>query len=284
MVEARLKAANERAVPWWNDPLMHFALLALVLFWVIRPSVDSQIDDSQQEGQQLVVPKGLRDDINQQFLSQYERLPDPGEAQALVDEWLDSELLYRQGLQMGLDKKDPTVREQIIKRTETIFKKSAATQDPSEQQLLDYFQAHQTQYQPPQRIDFDQITLRRKAESQAQAQTLLQNLKSGINPAETGYQFHQFVQRNANSLAARYGDAFVYQLFQAPPQQWQLLSSSSAWHLVRVQAIHGDELPAFNDVARLVKVDWQRDQERTALTQLVNELRAQYTLIDEQAP
>src|SRR5262245_60612960 len=88
---------------WLREPLLHFLLLGMLLFAVahymepargVAPSRQIQLtlDDLSQ--------------LNLLFQSQWRRPPTPEEFGRLVESKVQEEVLYREGLAMGLDKDD----------------------------------------------------------------------------------------------------------------------------------------------------------------------------------
>src|SRR5262245_66582775 len=89
-----------------REPLLHFFVLGAALFalygWLNRQGFNTP--------NEIVVSRGQVAVLQQQFARVWQRAPTPQELQGLVDNWVREEILYREGLAMGLDRNDPVVR------------------------------------------------------------------------------------------------------------------------------------------------------------------------------
>ena len=64
--------------------------------------------------QDIVVPKAAYEEARAMFVSGMKRDPTKAELKVLTDRWLDNEILYREGLALGLDKGDTAMRDRVI--------------------------------------------------------------------------------------------------------------------------------------------------------------------------
>ena len=105
-------AAGRRSIElprWVREPLLHFVLLGAVLF-VADDFIASRTD----EPFTIVVDAGVDAEAIDVFETARGRAPNEEELYALRRVWLDNEVLYREGLAMGLDRGDTAIRERVI--------------------------------------------------------------------------------------------------------------------------------------------------------------------------
>src|SRR5260370_26931821 len=87
---------------WLREPLLHFLLIGLAVFAVYaymhrgRGGVESS--------RRIVLSLDELRQMDLFFQSQWHRQPTPAEFQAMVEDKVREEVLYREGLVMGLDK------------------------------------------------------------------------------------------------------------------------------------------------------------------------------------
>ena len=73
--------------------------------------------------------------------------------------WLDNEVLYREGLALGLDKGDTAIRERVIFKALTMV--DANTKRPAfdEKVLREWFEKNRARYDQPARYNFQEAVL-----------------------------------------------------------------------------------------------------------------------------
>src|SRR5271165_7518988 len=99
---------------WLRQPLLHFLLIGLALFAVYaythrgRGGVESS--------RQIVLNLDELRQMDMYFASQWHRQPTPAEFQAMVEDKVREEVLYREGLALGLDKDDEIVKRRMAQK------------------------------------------------------------------------------------------------------------------------------------------------------------------------
>ena len=101
---------------WWRrlaaEPLLHFLVLSMLIF-----ALDAALRDPEADRATLVVPLGVQDEARQLFKAGTGREPDRAELQPLIERWVRHEVLYREGLALGLDRGDRVIRERVAEKT-----------------------------------------------------------------------------------------------------------------------------------------------------------------------
>ena len=107
-----LKSTVHRLRRWLKEPLLHFAVLGAALVglhrWVAPPSL----------GRQIVLSAPLIHGLRQDHLRRNGALPTASEEAALVQRYIDNEVLYREALALGLDRGDIIVRRRLVQKME----------------------------------------------------------------------------------------------------------------------------------------------------------------------
>ena len=92
-----------------REPLLHFVVLGAVLF-----GVDHLLASRDGDPQVIVVDADVDAHAIEVFKEARGREPNSDELYALRKVWLDNEVLYREGIALGLDKGDNAIRERVI--------------------------------------------------------------------------------------------------------------------------------------------------------------------------
>jgi peptidyl-prolyl cis-trans isomerase C len=122
---------------WLREPLLHFLLLGIVLF-VVYGYMQRGRGGVEQSKQIFLSMDELRL-METYFESQWHRPPTLAEFQALVEDKVREEVLYREGLAMGLDKDDTIVKRRMAQKMQFLAEDVAAAHEPSTAELKAWF-------------------------------------------------------------------------------------------------------------------------------------------------
>ena len=219
-------------------------------------------------------------EIQNDYSAQKGVMPNAQQMEQLVDRWLYSELLYRQGLELGLDKSDLAIRERVIQKTEQLYQSIAAIDAPKEADLQNWYQSKAHNYRLPATYSFEHIPFAKSdTEAKQKAQSALALVQQDTWPNNIAKQVQAFNSRNEVNLRIAFGREFTQHISQLPLEKWRLLESKKYWHVLKLTQYSKARLPAFEDVAQQVRSDWRRQQQQRAVVKLVDELKQRYQII-----
>ncbi|MGA9567610.1 MAG: hypothetical protein WBS19_18935, partial [Candidatus Korobacteraceae bacterium] len=182
---------------WLHEPLLHFLLLGVVLFAAYaymqrgRGGVESS--------KQIAVSLDDLRTMDLYFESQWHRQPTPAEFQAMVEDKVREEVLYREGLAMGLDKDDEIVKRRMAQKMQFLAEDVASAHEPSTAELKAWFDKNSGKFALPGRYSFRHLYFspdKRGKNAQADAAAALAKIAG---------------QPEDSKLAAASGDSFMFQ-------------------------------------------------------------------------
>src|ERR1035438_6965840 len=137
---------------WLREPLLHFLLLGVVLFaaYAYMQRGRGGVESSKQIALSL---DDLRT-MDMYFESQWHRQPTPAEFQAMVEDKVREEVLYREALAMGLDKDDTIVKRRMAQKMQFLAEDVAAAHEPSTAELKAWFEKNSNKFALPSRYSF----------------------------------------------------------------------------------------------------------------------------------
>ena len=140
---SRLRHSLSTVKRWLREPLLHFLLIGVVLFGIYayinrgRSRIASP--------RQIVLSLDELARWSMYFESQWHRPPTPQEFQAMVEDKIKEEVLYREGLVMGLDKDDTIVKRRMAQKVQFLAEDVAAAHEPSTAELKAWFEKNSRQ-------------------------------------------------------------------------------------------------------------------------------------------
>lgn len=262
--------------PWQRalrEPLIHFLLIGAVLF-----AVDGWLHPPKKEERTIVVSKALRQSFIDNFDEDKARVPSAEELKKMTDAWVASEILYREGKAMGVDRGDDMIRDRIAYKLQLLIFDQVKVSKPTDAQLQSWFASNHGHFDQPELVGFyitppsDEPTARRElADIQAQHES-----------ADLQGKTRAILARPVDSIAPAFGSAFRDALLLQPLGEWSVLQSKDGWHVVRLDSRRPGKLARLDDVRDEAIRIWHNDEVRQRAWEAVNRLKSQYTVRVEQ--
>lgn len=274
---------------WSKEPLLHFLLLGLAGFgldqWLASPlpaaSPAASIDEAITVGPQ--VRARLRGDWQRRKGS----TPGPADEAALVEDWIDQEVLYRQALALGLDRADPVYRKRLVDQMRLIVDGEAAPGPCTEEELAERLAEAPERYLRPAQVSFEHLFVSsalRGPQAEADAAALLVKLRAGAAPADLAadpfVRGSRFKSHERAALTRVFGPTFAGLVLGVTVGDWTgPLRSIHGLHLVRVSEVQ-DACPATVDEVRgRLEKDCAEIGRTAALRMALDALREEYTIV-----
>jgi peptidyl-prolyl cis-trans isomerase C len=276
-----------------REPLLHFLLLGVALFviysWMHRGP--SGVEPSHE----IALSFDELRTMDQLFESQWHRQPTGEEFNAMVENKIQEEILYREGLAMALDKDDIIVKRRMAQKMQFLAEDVASAHEPSTQELLAWFAKNSEKFALPGRATFRHLFFafdKRGQNAQADAAAALVKLSGQPENAPLAatladpFMFQDYyADRPPVELAKEFGATFAVGVFKLKPRSWQgPIESGFGWHLVFVDSIIPGHIPAFEEIEPEVKTAWLGYQKEKAWREAYARMRARYTVLLPAAP
>jgi len=275
-----------------REPLVHFVALGLALFGA-RALLTA--GDGSEADRRIQVTATEVQWLASTWESRWQRPPTEDELRGLVDAYIREEVLYREALDVGLDRDDQVIRRRLVQKLEFITEDLASQVQPSEATLQGFFRDSIDRYRLPERRSFEHVYFnpdRRGGRLDADVSQVLAELRAQpvalARAVERGDRFmlpHEYRRLSPDEVARNFGSRFADALFALESGEWQgPLVSGYGLHLVRVTEVEEGRVPALAEVRDDVLLDYATAVRKQASEALYEGLRAQYEIeIDEQA-
>jgi hypothetical protein len=273
---------------WLHEPLLHFLLIGLVLFGVYAYMNRGRA--GAQSPKQIVLSLDELRTMTAYFESQWHRSPNPQEFQAMVEDKIKEEVLYREGLVMGLDKDDTIVKRRMAQKVQFLAEDVAAAHEPSSAELKAWFEKNTEKFAVPSRYSFRHVYFspdKRGTNAHDDAANLLRRIagqpedSAQITSAADRFMFQDYYgDRPPSAIAKEFGPQFAVALEKLKPGSWQgPIESGYGWHLVFVDTVIPGRIPAFEEAESEVKTAWLSEQKAQAWQKAYQTMRAKYTVL-----
>lgn len=261
----------ERA-SWTREPLFHFILIGAVLF-----GVDSLIAGQADDPHRIELDAQVDAEAQQVFEAARGHKPDAEELRALRRVWLDNEVLYREGLALGLDKGDKTIRERVIFKALSMVDSNTKRPEFDDKVLRAWFEKNRSRYDIPPRFNFQEAVIAGES-SEATVRSFVSALNSGTTPdVQAGLRV--FKDRPHGNIVQSYGEAFATALESSPTGEWRALQTKDGFRAMRLESAVAAEPADFERLRGLVTQDWTDAVMSEQRSAAVAALAKKYTIV-----
>ncbi|QHI99725.1 peptidyl-prolyl cis-trans isomerase [Xylophilus rhododendri] len=254
-----------------KEPLLHFLLLGALIF-----AADHFIDSGREKPQTITVGADVQKEAHDIFLNGMGREPSADDMKKLTDRWTDNEILYREGLALGLDRGDTTIRERVIFKSLSVMQSGITLPKIDEPGLQKWFEARRARYDAPARYDFLEAVI--VGDSTPESTKAFVDALAKRAESDTQSDLRSFKNRPRTNLVASYGEDFTKAMDQATPQQWIAVPSSAGLRVVMLEAAHPPVPAVFEDIKPAVYQDWRDDTMAEMSSAAVREMGKKYTV------
>lgn len=208
-----------------REPLVIFLLLGGSLFLLSEWQSLGNGDNLQ--ASEIMISEGRIEAIAAGFQKVWKRSPTSVELDALIEDFIKEEVLYREALTMQLDKNDPIVRRRMRQKIEFLGQDLANANVAEDQTLQKHMEDNPEEYLLPERYSFQQVFLnpqKHGANFEEIAQKLLLDLRQqNIDAALAGDRLLidlQFNNLPEPDIQRAFGIEFTQTLASLPVGQW----------------------------------------------------------------
>jgi peptidyl-prolyl cis-trans isomerase C len=267
-----------------REPFLHFLLLGAALFaglgavHRLRATERHRIDVGEAELRGLAA----------RWAQQYGSPPSRQQLDALVQSHVREEILYREGLALGLDQDDEIVRRRLAQKMEFLLQDRAVLRLPDDAALCTFYQGHADRYRIPPRATFTHVFFSTDRDGEAaerRAERALAVLRAGEadRAPELGDRFPYLYDHAGVSPAEvtrLFGETpFAAAVLTAPVGAWVgPLRSGYGWHLLHVSERAAPRLPPLEELTEQVRGDLAAEERARANAAAFERLRAGYSV------
>jgi parvulin-like peptidyl-prolyl isomerase len=260
-----------------REPVLHFLLIGLLLFLVY-----GWLTPAARSGARIVVTQPMVDGMAQEYRTRWNRPPSEQELARLVEAYIRDEILYREGVALGLDRDDPVIKRRVRQKLEVIAEEQLARDAPTDAQLIAYLEKHPDAFTQPGTVSFEQIYFAAATPS-AQVEAARAAALRGSDPALLGQptMLPPDAKNARLDLVARdFGLAFAAEIEKLPLDTWAgPVASAFGQHLVRVRSRTAARLPPLAEVRTAVAREWENERRTSSLAANDKALRGRYQVI-----
>jgi hypothetical protein len=270
-----------------REPMLHFLLIGIALFAAYHSMAPVDSD-----GRRIVITPGVVDDLVTQHVAAKGREPSSTELTHLIESYVHDEILYREGVKLGLERDDIVVKRRVRQKIEVIAEEDASTRTPTDADLSAYLAANQARFAQPAILTFEQVFLGESTSGPEVVQAVAVTraaLRNGTDLEELGKPTLlplRMTRTPADLVARDFGASFAAALEKVPVGEWSgPIDSSFGAHYVRVSERTPAVAPQLAAVRDHVVREWENERRQRARNDAYARMRDGYEVsIEATAP
>jgi hypothetical protein len=310
-----------------RSPALRFLAIGAILF-VIQTATEgrpARISGRTDRSPVVVTAEDIAE-LRTRYLETQQGEPDKKAYDYMIARFVDDELLYREALALGMDRGDMTVRYRLIEKMEylgeagagddvddtvnraielglsrsdgmvrnaliqkySMLVRFARAAPPSEERLLEYYQANKHRYVRPARISIAHVYFsnqeRGRDDAREDARRVLAKLEStkvtideAIAEGDVFLLGHQFSNQSQRAVSQLFGSEFAREIIDTEPGGWLgPITSSFGSHLVLVKDVRPEGVLEFESVRNQIQKAVEDQMREARLQAKLVELRSVY--------
>ena len=265
------KNVQPNTIKWLlREPLMHFFLMALIIFAVYGLSDQKQtilleLDQADIEGRLFMQEMATGQAISEEQRNYY--------TAAFVEE----QILVQEALKIGLDD-DARIHDILAQKMRHVL--SGGIIQPNEAELESFYHANLERYRTLQTLDTDEIVFNSRENL---SEGLLEQLAAGSDAetllSQSSGNLDPLPNVNRLDLSNIFDDAFAEQVFGAEIGPWQgPFLSNRGQHWLQIKSRKESFLPPLDEIRDRVRLEWIAREEDQRLKMEIEKLKKRYTI------
>lgn len=245
-----------------REPVLHFLLIGLFLFLLY-----GRVAPESADSRTIEVSAARIENLASQFKAVWSRPPTEAELRGLIDSYVHDEVLFREGVAMGMDGDDPVIKRRVRQKMEVLSEEAGEQLTPTDADLLAYLARNPDKFRRPPILSFEQVYFSGDAavaEIERQSAAALEGLNRGVPASKYGQASMlpaAVTQQPLDMIARDFGEEFATRLEALPLGVWQgPIASGYGAHLVRIGNRQPAAIPPLADIRMAVVREWEGER------------------------
>lgn len=241
---------------WLKEPLLHFIVIGIGLFFL-----HSMVSDPKTTKESIRIDDQTVNVLISNYTKNMDSPPSPEVVNGLIDEYVLSEIYYREALALHLDQNDEIVKRRLTQKYQFIVEDLMEKEDVDTSALMDYYNNHKVQYQSETKYNIRHIYFNpdKRKNPGKDALNALSRLEKDANIdinglGDKGIIANQLDTVSLYDISRLFGIGIEKQWSEFPVKKWIQISTSMGEHLIFIEnGNQSSPLPFSSVVARVAK-------------------------------
>jgi peptidyl-prolyl cis-trans isomerase C len=277
-----------------REPFLHFLLLGAVIF------AGTHLRHADADRYRILVGPEQVARLIDTYRKQYGRAPEREQLQALIDQDIREEILYREGVALKLEDQDQIVRRRVAQKFEFLQLDRGTDLSANDADVENFYHQHLADYLSPAKVSFTHVYISssdpvaptnpldptKRVSPLVRAARLRDRLQStgAVRAPAAGDRFagsYDYSSLDKVSLSRVFGDSpIVDALMKAPEHGWVgPVQSAYGWHVIYVATREPQRQPPLSEIRERVLADYREQARKAESAAAFARLRSKYVIV-----
>lgn len=248
------------------EPLVHFLLLGMCIFLL-----NSLFNSSSQrpDSIDIVVDDNDIDRLVTQYKQVWNEEPSPATIKKLIDQYVHSEVMYREALALKLDHNDEIIKRRLKQKYEFLIKDMITTNQVSDEDLQAYYADHSSDFSTEKSYSFYQFYFSpdKRTNPLSDASEFIQSHRltsksviPNLPPADLSHLKQHYTQLSIQQIRQEFGQDFADAFQDINAASWYgPISSGFGIHVLYIVDVQLSRIEDFDQVKDQVLEAFEKD-------------------------
>ena len=211
--------------------------------------------------------------------SQVGRNPNDDEIARIINNLVEEEILYREALNLGLEKEDKIIKRRLAQKI-SFLKQESIPKSPSNDELIDHFNKNKDKYYINPTYTFTHFYFSSEKNSKERSTNAYKDIliNSSIN-ADPFFLGKNFVNFDLRKIENEFGKNFSSYFNKIELDKWiGPIKSPFGHHIIFVSSYEEGYLPDIASVLKQVEVDYLQIKRDQAVQEYLNQIKSEYKI------
>ena len=261
-----------------SKPYLRITLFFVLGLMIYLADITMNLDE---ESKDIYISDQELNSLFSAWNSQVGRPPNEEEAINIINDFIEEEILYREAMRLGLDQNDRIIKRRLAQKI-SFLKQETNREEPSKDQLTDFFKLNQDKYYVPATYSFTHYYFSNSPEAKTKAQNALTEIaETGeLQKSEPFFLGKNFSEYSLGEIEQAFGKELLSAFSNPLLNEWiGPFSSSYGEHLLFINNKNIGYSPKFEEIQDLIRQDFVLQEQDRKLSDYIDSIKSEYKVI-----
>ena len=211
--------------------------------------------------------------------SQVGRNPTDDEIVRIINNLVEEEILYREALNLGLDKNDKIIKRRLAQKI-SFLKQESIIDVPSNNELLDYFNNNKDKYFIEPTFTFTHYYFSNENNAFKRSNEAIKQISKNLDVSSDPFFLGKnFIDVSLNSIKSDFGENFALYFNNFKINEWSdPIQSAYGYHIILVKNSKNGFYPDITLVLKQVEIDLLQSRRDKAVSEYLDNIKSEYKI------